>query len=127
MVIGVVVGSFYSALTQGLNLMRMDAEDARATQILVQKAETIRLYSWEQINSNGFIPASFAVTQYPSSPEVAVVYTGAVTIASAPLSAAYTNNVKLVTVTLSWNTGEVRHQRELRTLIARYGLQSYVD
>lgn len=126
-VIGLVVGAFYTALTHGFNFLRMEFEDRRATQVLLQKTETIRLCTWDQVNSNGFIPTTFTVAYHPITTNSGVIYTGTIVIASAPLGTAYTNDLKEVTVRLNWTTGQVPRQRELKTLIARYGLQTYVD
>ena len=127
-IIGLVIGTFYTGLTHGFTVLRMEYEDRRATQILVQKAETIRLYSWEQVNSNGFIPSTFTVTYDPQSAKSGVTYTGTITIADAPLDTPYsTGELKEVTVRLNWTTGSLARQRELKTFVTRYGLQTYVD
>jgi len=47
-----VIGS----LTYGFYVMQMARENQRATQVMLEKVETLRLYNWEQVNSNGFIP-----------------------------------------------------------------------
>jgi len=126
-IVGLVLVVFYTAITHGVGVMRMEFEDRRATQILLEKTETIRLCSWDQINSNGFIPSTFTVNYDPQSTNSGVTYTGTITIASAPLSTAYSNDLRQVTVRLNWTTGQLHRQRELKTLIARYGLQTYVD
>jgi prepilin-type N-terminal cleavage/methylation domain-containing protein len=126
-VIGVVVGAFYSAFTQGFMFTSMTREDRRATQILLQKSETIRLCSWSQINSNGYIPTNFTVTYDPQLTNSGVTYTGTVTIANAPLATPYSNDLKQVTLRLNWTTGKIPRQREIKTFVARYGLQTYVD
>jgi len=58
-IIGTVVGAMLSGIANGTFTMRMARENLRATQIMLEKVETIRLYSWDQINSNGFIPTTF--------------------------------------------------------------------
>jgi hypothetical protein len=127
-IVGLVVGTFYTALAHGFTVLRMEYEDRRATQILVQKAETVRLYTWDQINSNGFIPSTFTVAYDPQSAKAGVTYTGTISIASAPLGVPYcADELKQVTVRLNWTTGQLARQRELKTFIARYGLQTYVD
>ena len=50
-----IVGSF----KYGFFMMDMVRQNQRATQIMLAKAETIRLYRWDQVLSNGFIPATF--------------------------------------------------------------------
>src|SRR5881396_699259 len=56
--IGLIVLAVYGAITSGMGTVRMARENLRATQILLDKMETIRLYDWDQINTN-FVPASF--------------------------------------------------------------------
>ena len=125
-VIGVVVGAFYTALAQGNLLLTMEREDLRATQILLQKAETIRLYTWEQVTSNGFIPSTFTVTYDPLSANAGVSYTGTIAIGAAPIATPYSNDLKQVSIQLNWATGKVPRQRNLKTFVAHYGLQPYV-
>jgi uncharacterized protein (TIGR02598 family) len=126
-IIGLVIVAFCAALSQGFSTLRMEYEARRATQILLQKSETIRLCSWDQVNSNGFIPSSFTVAYDPQSANSGVTYTGTITIANAPLGTAYSNELKEVTVRLNWTTGQLPRQRELKTFVTRYGLQTYVD
>lgn len=127
-IVGLVIGTFYTALTHGFTVLRMEYEDRRATQILIQKAETIRLYSWDQINLNGFIPATFTVAYDPQSAKSGVTYTGTISVVDAPLGTPYCGGeLKQVSVRLNWTTGQLARQRELKTFIARYGLQTYVE
>jgi prepilin-type N-terminal cleavage/methylation domain-containing protein len=53
-VIGVVVVSLYGGITSGISSVRMARENLRATQILVEKTEAIRLYRWDQITNSLF-------------------------------------------------------------------------
>jgi hypothetical protein len=127
-IIGLVIGTYYTALTHGFTVLRLEYEDRRATQILVQKAETIRLYSWDQVTSNGFIPSTFTVAYDPQSAKSGITYTGTITIANPPLDTPYSvSDLKQVTVRLNWTTGQLARQRELKTFVARYGLQTYVE
>src|SRR2546422_288033 len=48
-VIGVMVVSLYAALTSGVRTVQLAREDQRATQILVESMDQIRLFSWDQI------------------------------------------------------------------------------
>ena len=66
-VIGAVIGAMLSGVTTGTFTMRLTRENLRATQIMLAKLETIRLYNWNQINgSNGFvIPKFFTNAYYP--------------------------------------------------------------
>jgi type II secretory pathway pseudopilin PulG len=126
-VIGAVVGAMLSGITTGTFTMRMARENLRATQIMLEKVETIRLYSWQQITTAGFIPTTFQATYDPQgTPSVGLTYQGTMTIANAPITSSYSNDMKVVTVHLSWQTGSLQRDREFTSYIARNGLQDYI-
>ena len=52
-IMGVLFVSLYTGMTTGFGVVRMARENLRATQVLQEKFETIRLYTWEQINTPG--------------------------------------------------------------------------
>ena len=119
--------SLYSGLSTGFAVVQLARENLRATQILQEKMETIRLYTWDQVATAGFIPTNFvevfySATQYTGG----LTYTGSVTIAAAPVSESYSNDLKLVTVLVTWESANVIRRREMSTLISRYGLQNYI-
>ena len=126
-IIGTVVGAMLSGITTGTFTMRMARENLRATQIMLEKVETIRLYSWDQINKAGFIPPTFTETYDPmGTPNVGLTYTGTLSIASAPVGSSYSNDMRMITVHLSWATGGLLRQRDFTSYISRSGLQDYV-
>jgi Tfp pilus assembly protein PilV len=51
--IGVISVTLYIAIAQGFAATQVARENLRATQILQEKMETIRLYGWDQINVPG--------------------------------------------------------------------------
>jgi Tfp pilus assembly protein PilV len=118
--------AFYGGVAQGIFTMRMAREDQRATQIMLQKTETIRMCTWQQI-TNGSIPKNFTTTYTPGGTAHGITYTGSIDIANAPVSAPYSNNLKVVTVNLDWTTGGIKRQRQMRTLVSRWGLNNYVN
>ena len=128
--ISVVAVSLYAAIAGGFATVQVARENLRATQVLTEKMETIRLYTWDQINSNGFVPATFTVPFSPTTNDQGAVtgllYTGLVTVANTGLTESYSTNLKLVTVTLNWTSGNVSRTRTMTTLVSRYGLQNYV-
>ena len=126
-VIGAVLGAMISGITTGTFTMRMARENLRATQIMLEKVETIRLYSWDQVNSNGFIPTNFTATYDPQgAPSVGLTYTGTLHITSAPIGSSYSNQMRMITVNLNWQTGSLPRNRSFTSYIARSGLQDYV-
>src|SRR6266496_6008035 len=58
--IELIVLAVYSAITSGMGNVRMARENLRATQILLDKMESIRLYNWDQLDIN-FLPTTFIV------------------------------------------------------------------
>jgi Tfp pilus assembly protein PilV len=123
----IVTVSLYTGLAQGFRVVGATQANLRATQILQEQAEIIRLYTWDQINSNGFIPATFTAPFYLAATQntSGLSYTGHIKIADAPLTESYSNDLKLVTISLNWTQGTVQHQREASTLVSRYGLHNY--
>lgn len=126
-VAGIAFVSLYAGLSSGYAVMQLARENLRATQILQEKMETIRLYTWDQINAPGFIPTNFTDVYYSSTGGVAgLTYTGTVTISSAPVAEAYSGDLKLVSLELTWVSANVPRKREMQTFVSRYGIQNYV-
>ena len=126
-VVGTVFFALYSGISFGFATIGFSREELRATQILAEKMETIRLYNWTQVNSNGFIPASFtAPFDTTTNGSGGITYTGTVMIATPPMTEAYSNDLRLVTVQVQWRSARVLRQRSMSTLVSRYGLQSYI-
>jgi Tfp pilus assembly protein PilV len=131
LVLAIIALAFYGALSSGFSVTQTTREDLRATQILMQKAEAIRLCTWDQLTNFTF------QEQYDptatSSVAGGVVYNGTVSNGSAtniPNSAAYAGNVRLITLTVGWTNyngrSQVPHTRQIQTQVARYGLQNYI-
>ncbi len=125
-VVSIVFVAIYGAVTMNLSIIRLCRENETATQILTEKLETIRLYNWDQVNSNGFVPASFTVSLDPASSTSPPFFTGSVSIAQAPIAEAYGQNMRLVSVRLDWVSGNRPQTRTMSTFFSRYGLQNYV-
>ena len=124
--IGTVVAAILSGIMTGTFTMRMARENLRATQIMLEKTETIRLYSWDQINTAGFIPTAFTAPYDPNSTNSGITYQGRMTITPCPLSTTFSNDMRAITVTLNWTTGSLNRSRSFTTYIARNGLQNYI-
>lgn len=126
-VIGIVFVTLYTAISSGFGFVQMSRENLRGTQILQEKMETIRLYTWDQITTAGFIPTNF-VDYFiaATNTDRGLSYTGAVSIVSAPVTEVYSNDLKLVTINLSWKSGRVVRNRQMSTYVGRNGLQNYI-
>jgi len=127
-VLGVTVVALYLAFSQGFGIIQLARENLRATQILQEKTETIRLYTWDQINAPGFIPATFNEPFYAvgSDTNTGLIYSGRLTIANAPLTESYASDMRQVTVEVTWKSGDITRSRSMLTFISRYGLHNYI-
>src|SRR5712675_3003376 len=103
-------------------------QNQRATQVMLERAEAIRLCSWDQVRSNGFIPTTFSEYYDPTGTNGTrgVLYSGTAKVTSFPYSTAYAANMRQLTLTLQWQSGAVVHRRTNITYIARDGIQNYV-
>ena len=127
-VLAIMFVSLYSGFSAGFAVIQLARENLRATQILQEKMETIRLYTWEQINTPGFVPTNFVDTFYAAGTNMggSLSYTGRVTIVRPVISEAYSNELKTVRIDLQWVSAGVLRNREMQTLVTRNGLQNYI-
>lgn len=132
MIVGVTFVTYYLGMTQGFGIIQLARENLRATQILQEKMEIIRLYTWDQFNTTGFIPATFTATFYPQGTQTnqGVTYQGTFTLTNAPDTVTgplnYKSDLRMVIFQLTWQSGSVQRQREMRTLVSHYGLHNYI-
>src|SRR6266571_8973241 len=79
-IIAVMFVTLYLGFTQGFGVVQASRENLRATQILQQHSEVIRLYTWDQLTNVNFLPHPFTTnwTFYPigGSGNQGVTYTG---------------------------------------------------
>ena len=128
-VCGIVFISLYAGMSQGMNITQISRENLRATQVMIERLESIRLNTFEQLSTPGFVPTSAIPEPYyavSSNDNGGFNYEVIVTISNAPMTALYSDDLKLVNVKVTWTTGGVFKTREISTLIARNGLQAYV-
>jgi hypothetical protein len=126
---GVMFTALYAGLAYGFKIIKMGRENTRATQIMLEKMETIRLYTWTQIHSNGFIPTNKFIVPYYSvnGTNSSLVYTGQCFIEASGLTNTYKDDMKKVTVRVDWgNLGRTNRTRTMTTYVSKGGLQRYV-
>jgi Tfp pilus assembly protein PilV len=129
LLVSVIFLSLYAGISAGLGMVQLSRENLRATQILQEKMETIRLYNWDQINQQGFVPATFTAPFYGTnvnSPDAGIIYQGSLSISNAPVSESYSGDLRMVTAVVRWTSGNVERNREMSTFVSRYGLQNYI-
>ena len=118
-----------AGFSNAFSTLQLDRENSRATQILLEKTEMLRLYNWDQIvgnDTNTFVPASFSSPFYPDARDGGFTYTGTVTITNAPISATYSNDLRMVIISLAWTSGTLARSRTMTTYVSHYGLQNYI-
>jgi prepilin-type N-terminal cleavage/methylation domain-containing protein len=127
-IIGIIVLAIYGALSSGISMIRMARENQRATQILLEKMEGVRLYTWEQLNTPGFIPSTFVVPYDARATDTnaGVLYYGSITITNSPNSTSYADAMRLVVVHLDWTTGNMPRTRSVQTYVSQAGIQNYI-
>jgi hypothetical protein len=132
LVLGLMVAALLSGLGWCTFSVRLAREDLRATQIMVEKMEVIRLLSWDQVTSNNVIPATFTAPYYSngaSNSNGGLTYSGTIAIVpanSAQLGGAlYSGDIRVVAVQVAWTNQRTPHKRQLTSYISRYGIQNY--
>ena len=128
--IAILAGGMAGSLTYGFHTMGRVRENQRATQVMLETIETIRLYTWDQVNSNGFIPPTFTGVYDPQAPVGAqgITYYGTISTGTANVgtNAGVNNKLMLMNVTLNWTNRGIAHRRTASTLIGQDGIQNYV-
>ena len=132
---GISIVALTAGITHGVQTIRRSRETLRATQIMEEKMDTIRLYSWDKVVTPGFLPATF--TNQFAPPDAALnkfgntsggpTYFGAITVASnLPVDVSYRANLVQITVSLQWDSGGATRHASMSTFVAKNGLQTYV-
>ena len=136
MMVTITFVSLYAGMSSGFAVTKAARENLRATQIMLERMEGVRLYNWGQLVYSNMIPTVFTNYYYPltnngESPGVPYIGRFTVTNASFPSPApSYADNMRLVTVQVWWTnslgTNLVMRTRSMQTLVGRIGLQSYI-
>jgi type II secretory pathway pseudopilin PulG len=127
-ILALLSGGVMVSFGYGFRTIKKVRHNQRATQILLEKLETIRLYNWTQVNTAGFIPATFTNVYDPQATgsEQGIIYVGTVELNDFPRATSYSANLKEVLLTLRWSQDGVSHERAIRTFVGKNGLQNYV-
>jgi prepilin-type N-terminal cleavage/methylation domain-containing protein len=135
-VIGMAIVSFvfmalYLGISHGFKIILTSQQNMRATQVMLEKMETIRLYSWTQLLTSDFIPTSFVAALDPADTDIEdlsedEVFNGKVAIEASGLGTSYAADMRKVTITLTWKTSGRPQERSMTTLVSKNGLQNYI-
>jgi len=137
-VIGVMFVSLYTGITTGFGIISMARENLRATQIMTDRMEEMRLYTWTQVTSFGsstsYIPSSFIEPFFPTSSgsssfstnTAGFNYYGFLSVKTPAITESYSNDLREVVVTINWTNGSVPRTRSMSTFVSQYGMQNYI-
>ena len=128
----IAIPAFYGCLGTGFAMVTSTREDLRATQIILQRMEAIRLSGYDVLTNSTSYPTSITDYYTPAGQAngtAGTVYTVSYKWAPGPvtLPPSYRSNMALITVNASWNSGNVLQTRSNQTYVARFGIQRYVS
>ena len=136
LILGLMLSSLYASFSSGFTIMRSARENLRATQILLQRMEAIRLFNWRQVlDTTNYLKPTFVDYYDPlgaTNNTLGASYRGFVSPPSIPtdVPVAYRDNMRAVTLTLYWTNHNgnqaIVHKRQMQTRVARYGMQNYL-
>jgi hypothetical protein len=130
--LGIMTMALCGCLWSGFSLIQASRENLRATQIMMQRTEAIRLFNWSQILNTNYLKPTFTEYYDPQSAgSPGVAYSGFITAAVPDsLPTAYQDNVRLITISLYWTNvaklSTIVRSRQYQTLVARQGMQNYI-
>jgi prepilin-type N-terminal cleavage/methylation domain-containing protein len=132
-IFGLLMVGVFGVMTMGLSITQMSRENLRATEIMLDKMEGVRLYSWTQVNDSTFLQSSFTnwffeTNNIGTATAVGngIQYTGTVSVAASPFTNSYSANIRSVTVTVNWASGGIARSRTMATFVSQPGMQNYV-
>jgi prepilin-type N-terminal cleavage/methylation domain-containing protein len=131
----IMLSAHYLAFAAGFSIVAVTREDLRASQIMLQRMETIRLCSYGDLTNAVKYPPT--VTQYYDEKGQTNSRGAAYTVTHVAASAlnstnvnylppSYRSNMTEVTVGVSWKSGTKIRNRLMKTYVARYGVEKYI-
>ncbi len=91
-------------------------ENLTAAAIIESKIEVIRTSTWDQINSNYFIPTSFSLTNN-------IPYYGTISLSKPPGGESYKDDLRQLAIVVKWGPNSAK-TLQMVTYISRYGLSA---
>jgi prepilin-type N-terminal cleavage/methylation domain-containing protein len=130
-ILGVMMVSFYGGFAFAFNEIRVSRENVRATQILEERMEVVRLLNWDQlVNMPGYIPSTFSAAFYSENvtnpPPDNFLFSGTVAVANAPITENYAEDLRMITIEVNWMSGKIPRKRKMTTFVSQYGMQKYI-
>jgi type II secretory pathway pseudopilin PulG len=130
--VGMTSLALFGCLSSGFGIIQSARENLRATQIMLQRMENIRLFTWNQtLDTTNYLKPTFTEYYDPQGSQMGTTFQGFVT-SNIPmdLAAAYRTNMRTITVTVYWtncnSSQTIVRSRQMQTRVARSGMQNYV-
>jgi prepilin-type N-terminal cleavage/methylation domain-containing protein len=126
---GIMFLTAIAGFSNAFSNLQLDRENSRATQILLEKTEMLRIYNWDQIigrDATTYIPTTFTAPFYPDNSNGGFIYNGTVAITNLVTTASYSNDLRTITITLTWTSGKASRSRSMTTYVSQYGLANYM-
>jgi len=132
LIAGIMLPILYTGAASSFSTALSTRENLRATQIIVQRMEALRLVPYKTLQDPVAYPTNYTEYYNPSGQTngtrgtaYTITYNWAPGPSSLPPS--YRTNMLLVTVSASWNSGNVQRTRSMQSYVTRYGIQHYVS
>ena len=130
----VMLTALYAGITFGFSTVKIEREDLRATQIMVEQMETLRLTPYA--NLQNFSTNVYFDPSGSTNGSGGALYTISITTATPaksdlappgmPAVVYYNTSMLRITATASWTNNNIARTRSLVTYAARNGVQAYV-
>jgi hypothetical protein len=130
-IMAIMFASLYTAMSSGFSMVSVARENLRATQIMLNRMEGLRLYNWNQLVYSNMIPTTFTENFYPlgSSGNTGITYYATMSITNLTLDPPATYDagmMRQVTVQVRWTSGGIERTRQMSTYVSEYGVQNYL-
>lgn len=130
-IVGIFFVSFFAMTGTGFKMVQNSRENLRATQIMLNRLEGMRLFTWSQITDTNLLPLTFTEKYDPTSTNsnAGTVYYGTNIVSTPTMNppATYSSaGVKQVTVHITWTSGGISHTRSMSTYVTQFGAQNYI-
>ena len=137
-ILAVMLVSLYGGMSSSFAVVQSARENLRATQIMLERVEGLRLYNWNQLLYSNLVPTWFTNYYYPlagSGESKGCTYVGRLDISAATLNppATYSGNLRTINVSVYWTNyhgkgmkQQLVRSRSMTTYSARDGIQNYV-
>ena len=134
LIAAIALAAMFATFSNGCAILRVARDDERATQILMQKTEAIRLMTWYNLSN---CPTTFVDSFNPTgltNGTQGTVYYGTISLfgdpTNIPSSVTYRTNIHLITISLVWtntvNATVTGHTRQAQTMLAAQGMETYL-